>query len=146
MSKLMARNEIRDEMSQNRWISFPVPFLFQKIVTCFFLEMPLFSESDGKMGHFMVFEHKPRMNVFDFGAYQRKMQMPSHDKCLIRMLFGAFSWYLLRAPFNWKKYPQKDIFDWRHMRSLFGHGRHSWIFGIFEKIKYFFNNYFGYDF
>ena len=36
--------EKRDEMSQNRWISFPVPFLFQKIVTCFFLEMSQFSD------------------------------------------------------------------------------------------------------
>ena len=30
------------------------------------------------------------MNVFDFGAFQRKMQMLSHDKILFNMLFGAF--------------------------------------------------------
>ena len=30
------------------------------------------------------------MNVFDFGAFQRKIQMLSHDKMLFHMLFGAF--------------------------------------------------------
>ena len=30
------------------------------------------------------------MKVFDSGAFQRKMQMPSHDKYFIQMYFGVF--------------------------------------------------------
>ena len=28
--------------------------------------------------------------MLDFGAFQRKIQMPSHDKYLLDILFGAF--------------------------------------------------------
>ena len=30
------------------------------------------------------------MKTIDFGAFRRKMRMPSHGKILFRMLFGAF--------------------------------------------------------
>ena len=35
-------------------------------------------------------ENEPKMNIFDFGAFRKKMHMPSHDKFLFHMLFGAF--------------------------------------------------------
>ena len=40
-------------------------------------------------------EKEPKMKNFDFGAFQNKMQMPSHDKNhathnVIHMLFEAF--------------------------------------------------------
>ena len=31
-----------------------------------------------------------KIQLFDFGAFQRKIQMPSHDKILFHMLFGTF--------------------------------------------------------
>ena len=30
------------------------------------------------------------MKLFDFGAFQNKMQMPLHEKIIFHMLFGAF--------------------------------------------------------
>ena len=35
-------------------------------------------------------ERELKMKFFDFGAFQIKMQMPSHDKIVLQMLFGAF--------------------------------------------------------
>ena len=35
-------------------------------------------------------EKEPKMIFFDFGAFQINMQMPSHDKMIFQMLFGAF--------------------------------------------------------
>ena len=60
-----------------------------------------------KMGHFKNIEYKkvghlkkhvinlktekePKMKFFDFGAFQNKMQLPSHDKIIFHMLSGAF--------------------------------------------------------
>ena len=31
---------------------------------------------------------RPKMNMLDFGAFQRKIKMPSHDKYLLDILFG----------------------------------------------------------
>ena len=69
----------------------------------------------GKMGHFKKIEHRkvghfekkardqfnfshlilktengPKMSIFDFGAFRKKMHMPSPDKFLFHMPFGAF--------------------------------------------------------
>ena len=35
-------------------------------------------------------EKEPEMKILDFGAFQNKMQMPSHDKILFHVLFVAF--------------------------------------------------------
>ena len=35
-------------------------------------------------------EKEPKMKFFDFGAFQINGQMPSHDKIIFHMLFGAF--------------------------------------------------------
>ena len=35
-------------------------------------------------------EKETKMKFFDFWAFQNKMQMPSHDKIIFHMLFGAF--------------------------------------------------------
>ena len=35
-------------------------------------------------------ENEPKMKFFDFGAFQKIEKMPSHDKILFHMLFGAF--------------------------------------------------------
>ena len=35
-------------------------------------------------------EKELKMKFFDFGAFQNKMQMPSHDKIIFHMLFVAF--------------------------------------------------------
>ena len=35
-------------------------------------------------------EKEPKMKFFDFGAFQNKMQIPSHDKIIFHVLFGAF--------------------------------------------------------
>ena len=48
------------EMPLNRSISFPDPFWFQRLVTCFFLEMPIF--------------------YWFGGAFRGKIKKPSHDK------------------------------------------------------------------
>ena len=60
------------------------------------------------MGHFRKNEHKkvghfekkhvinfktgkaPKSNMFDFGAFQEKMHMPSRAKFIFHILFGAF--------------------------------------------------------
>ena len=33
---------------------------------------------------------EPKMNMFDFGVFQEKVHMLSHEKYLLQMLFGAF--------------------------------------------------------
>ena len=33
---------------------------------------------------------EPKMNIFDFGAFQKQMHMPSRAKYLLHILFGAF--------------------------------------------------------
>lgn len=45
-----------------------------------------------RMNHVIDFKSGkgPKMNLFDFWASQRKKQMTSHDKILLRVLFGAF--------------------------------------------------------
>ena len=35
-------------------------------------------------------EKEPKMKFFDFGAFQNKMQMSSHDKIIFHMLLGHF--------------------------------------------------------
>ena len=35
-------------------------------------------------------ENEPKMKFFDFRAFQKIEKMPSHDKILFHMLFGAF--------------------------------------------------------
>ena len=35
-------------------------------------------------------EKEPKMILFDFGAFQKNMQMLSHDKIIAHMLFGVF--------------------------------------------------------
>ena len=50
----------------------------------FFFEMPHFSLLILKT------ENEPKMNIFDFGAFRKKMHIPSHDKFLFHILFGAF--------------------------------------------------------
>ena len=35
-------------------------------------------------------ENEPKMKFFNFGAFQKIAKMPSHDKVLFHMLFGAF--------------------------------------------------------
>ena len=35
-------------------------------------------------------EKEAKMKFFDFGAVQKIMQMLSHDKIIVHMLFGAF--------------------------------------------------------
>ena len=60
------------------------------------------------MGHFKKNEHKktgnfekkhvinfktenePKMKLFDFGAFQKQMHMPSRKKYIFHMLVGAF--------------------------------------------------------
>ena len=49
------------------------------------------------MGHFknehvinFKIEKEPKMELFDFWAFQNFMQMLSHDKIIFHMLFGAF--------------------------------------------------------
>ena len=55
------------------------------------------------MGHFRKIEHtkvghfektqarkEPKMNMFDFGAFQEKLHMLSREKYLLQKLFGAF--------------------------------------------------------
>ena len=46
------------------------------------------------MPHFSLLilktENEPKMNMFDFGAFRKKMHMLSHDKILLHILFGAF--------------------------------------------------------
>ena len=37
-----------------------------------------------------VIKLKQKKKLFDFGAFQIKIQMPSHEKILLQMLFGAF--------------------------------------------------------
>ena len=81
------------EMPQNRTYSFSV--LFQ------------FSESDRKNGAFQEKRTKkarsrkkhvinfktrkePKMNMFDFGAFQEKMLIPSRAKYTPRILFGSY--------------------------------------------------------
>ena len=74
------------------------------------IEMPhlLFQNRIGKNGHFKISQHikwsisknshvinfktekEPKMNLFDFGAFQKIMQMLSHDKIIFHMLLGAF--------------------------------------------------------
>ena len=62
----------------------------------------------GKNGHFWKNEHKkvghfekkhvinfktrkkPKMNMFDFGAFQKQMYMPSREKYLLHILSEAF--------------------------------------------------------
>ena len=39
---------------------------------------------------FEIFEKESKMKFFDFGAFQIKMQLISHDKILLQMFFGAF--------------------------------------------------------
>ena len=86
------------EMSQNRTLEFLVLWLFQ--VTCFLFEMPHFhvrgiqnfqftpfQNPKGKWGitnknHVTNFQtvNGPKIQFFDFEAFQIKMQMPSHVK------------------------------------------------------------------
>ena len=54
-----------------------------------------FLESDRKNGafkkkHVINFkaEKEPKMKFFDCGAFQNKMQMPSHDKIIFHMFLG----------------------------------------------------------
>ena len=35
-------------------------------------------------------EKEPKMELFDFGIFQNSMQMLSHDKIILQMLFGTF--------------------------------------------------------
>ena len=35
-------------------------------------------------------QKEPKMKLFDFGAFQKNMQMLSHDKIIFHMLFEAF--------------------------------------------------------
>ena len=35
-------------------------------------------------------EKEPKMILFDFGAFQKNMQMLSHDKIIAHMIFGVF--------------------------------------------------------
>ena len=35
-------------------------------------------------------EKEPKIQLFDFRAFQIKMQMPSHEKILLQILFEAF--------------------------------------------------------
>ena len=34
-------------------------------------------------------EKEPKMNFFDFGAFKKIMKMPSREKIIFHMLFGA---------------------------------------------------------
>ena len=57
-----------------------------------------FQNQMGKVGHFEKKKHVinkktgngSKMNIFDFGAFRKEMHIPSHDKFLFHMLFGAF--------------------------------------------------------
>ena len=106
------------EMLKNLWILFSVTFLFQELVTWFSLKYPTFHASKyfkspilrirkekwdnskfsniekwgiSRKNHVINYKtgKEPKMIVFDFGAFQRKMQMLSQDKILLHMLFGA---------------------------------------------------------
>ena len=96
-----------------------VLFLFQNtFVTCFFLvmlhfqwfeilEIPIFPIISIRWD-FKVFEHKgyfegksrdfkirkePKINRFDVMAFQKNMQMPSHESCdILNTSFSWFSW------------------------------------------------------
>ena len=35
-------------------------------------------------------ENEPEIELFDFGVFQIKIKMPSHDKIIFHMLFGVF--------------------------------------------------------
>ena len=76
-----------------------------------FPEMPHFSHfqnQTGKIGHFWKYEQEkvwhfekkhvinfktgktPKLGMFDFGAFQEKMHIPSPAKFILHILFGAF--------------------------------------------------------
>ena len=111
-------------------------FLFQNLVRCLFLELPFnasksmkypffrFSESDGKMGHFKVFEHS--------GAFQRKIQMPSHDKYLLLMLFGVF--HCTSRTWAFKKVLMEEV-EWKNERFESGSKFYPLSSGYFPEQK-----------
>ena len=68
-------------------------FIFSfKIHHVLFFEMPHFFMFEFfEMPHFSHFQNQiEKMKFFDFGAFQKIEKMPSHDKILFHMLFGAF--------------------------------------------------------
>ena len=92
-----------------------VTSFFLEILHFFYIRKPWNAPSShlilkmGKMGHFLlIFKHKklghfeekhvtrfwykegPEMKSIGFGAFRRRMQLPSHDKILLHMLFGTF--------------------------------------------------------
>ena len=48
------------------------------------------SESDRKNGAFQKAENEPKMKLFDFGAFQKQMHMPSREKYIFHVLFRTF--------------------------------------------------------
>ena len=59
---------------------------------------PILIRKFQKQSTWSVFEQKKRVKMLDFGAFQKFMQMPSREKYLLRILFGAFQvpsriWY-----------------------------------------------------
>ena len=66
-----------------------------ELITCFFFEMPHFSMLDFfEMPHFSLLilktENGPKMSIFDFGAFRKKMHMQSRATYIFHILFGAF--------------------------------------------------------
>ena len=43
--------------------------------------------------HVIKTENEPKMKLFDFGAFQINMKMPSHDKIIFHILFWGISYY-----------------------------------------------------
>ena len=41
---------------------------------------------------------EPKMNMFDFWAFQKQMHMPSRAKYILRILFGAFEMPHFKKP------------------------------------------------
>ena len=84
------------EMPQNRIISFSVHFLFSYLI--FQMGNGAFQKNEHKkVGHFekkhvisLKTENEPKIKLFDFGALRKQMHMPSREKDIFHMLFGAF--------------------------------------------------------
>ena len=69
-----------------------------KVLTFRQTDAPFSDSENGQNGTFrrkknvINFQTKkePKMKFFDFGAFQNKMQMSSHDKIIFRILFETF--------------------------------------------------------
>ena len=79
------------------------------------------------------------MNIFDFGAFRKKMHIPSHDKFLFHMLFGAFHVTPRIIKISIKKFCLKiyiELFEKNKMRFISGMKPYKIIFVLLPQFKY----------